>query len=97
MIACVILKTLTPFSDKSWSALWRAADVRKDKTFVFLRDGNASRDVPSGGYHRECYQAYTNKKDLDRIGKQALDDVGNSILAMLMGSFFLTLVRVHVI
>ena len=83
---------LTPFSDKSWSTLWRAADVRKDKTFVFLRDGNTCQDVPSGGYHCECYQAYINKKDLDRIGKQALDDVGN--IGHVDGEFFLTLVSV---
>ena len=45
---------LTDFRAKSWATLWRAAEIRKDKTFIFLRD-NADVNVPRGGYHRTCY------------------------------------------
>ena len=59
---------LTPFTDVSWQSLQRAAEVRRDKVFRFLEGRFA--DGPRGGYHRRCYQSYTNKTLLKRLPSQ---------------------------
>ena len=59
--------SLTNFGERSWRTLWRAAEVHRDKTFIFLRDSGADINIPRGAYHRECYQTYTNKKLLERL------------------------------
>ena len=70
---------LTVFRERSWGSLWGAAQGRRDQTVVFLRDSGAVVSTPRGGYHRECYQSYTNKKSLamERIADDPGDTTGD--------------------
>ena len=45
--------------------------------FVFLRDSGAVVSTPRGGYHRDCYQSYTNRKSLERIADDPGDTTGD--------------------
>ena len=56
---------LSTFTQKSCKTLKASADVRKD--FVYAAMADYWDEGPNGGYHRQCYQAYTNKEHLGRI------------------------------
>ena len=61
------------FQERSWFSLHKAAGVRQDETFEFLRKENVTaEDEPRGVYHRRCYQDYTNKTNLNRVQKRRL-------------------------
>ena len=61
---------LTAFTRTSLATLLRTASIRQDDVFTFLETDNAEEENPKGGYHRQCYQAYTNKSIGDNSAKQ---------------------------
>ena len=56
---------VTQFTAKSWKALHEAAEERRDQIYEALAPNFQSG--PRGGYHRRCYQTYTNKTFLVRL------------------------------
>ena len=56
---------LTPFTAQSWAKLHESAEQRQDAVYDQLK-GHWD-DGPAGGYHRECYQSYTNKTLIKRL------------------------------
>ena len=56
---------LTSFTERNWQTFCRAAEIHRDKTYIFLRVNGADAREPRGGLHRECYQSYMNKKSLE--------------------------------
>ena len=58
------------FSHRSWEKLHEVSRVTGDgdPTYEFLsRNRSSSDDSPRGGYHRRCYQDYTNKTNVLRL------------------------------
>ena len=58
---------LTAFTQTSWKTLQHAASIRLDDVFTVLQNSYTDESKPIGAYHRQCYQAYTNKKALDKL------------------------------
>ena len=56
---------LTPFTAQSWTKLHESAEQRQDAVHDQLKDIGIM--VQLGGYHRECYQSYTNKTLIKRL------------------------------
>ena len=61
--------TLRPFMARTWETLHKAAEVRQDETFSFLREHHTVNEdgslcSPKGVYHRSCYSSYTSKSNL---------------------------------
>ena len=56
---------VTQFTAKSWKALHESAEQRRDQIYEALAPHFQSG--PRGGYHRRCYQTYTNKTFLVRL------------------------------
>ena len=54
-------------SDASWETFRRSAEVRRDDTYEVLSQHFSAGGGPFGGYHRSCYQTYTNKTLLARL------------------------------
>lgn len=55
---------LTSFSDKSWEKFQSCAIRRKDVIWMTMKD--YWNEGPKGGYHRQCYQQYT---DINKVTK----------------------------
>ena len=58
------------FLHRSWEKLHEVSCVRGDgdPTYEFLcRNRSSSNGSPRGGYHRRCYQDYTNKANVLRL------------------------------
>ena len=58
---------LTCFTDASWETFRRSAEVRRDDAYEVLSQHFSAGGGPFGGYHRSCYQAFTNKTLLARL------------------------------
>ena len=58
---------LTAFTQTSRRTLQHAASIRLDDVFTVLQNSCTDESKPIGAYHRQCYQAYTNKKALDKL------------------------------
>ena len=58
---------LTAFTKTSWRTLQHAASIRLDDVVTVLQNSCTDEWKPIGAYHRQCYQAYTNKKALEKI------------------------------
>ena len=58
---------LTCFTDASWETFRRSAEVRRDDAYEVLSRHFSAGGGPFGGYHRSCYQTYTNKTLLARL------------------------------
>lgn len=56
---------VTPFAEKSWNKFEECAKRRKDHIWVAM-NGNWEQG-PKGGYHRRCYQSYTNIVNISRM------------------------------
>ena len=54
-------------SDASWETFRRSAEVRRDAGYEVLSQHFSAGGGPFGGYHRSCYQTYTNKTLLARL------------------------------
>ena len=59
---------LTNFSDRSWKKFKESAERRRDDIFEVMR--GKWEEEPKGGYHRQCYQFYTNKGHLARLERK---------------------------
>ena len=58
---------LVDFTEANWQTLKNAAEIRRD---VVLNNFSSRFDEgPFGGYHRLCYQKYTNKTLLSRFSR----------------------------
>ena len=57
--------TLTKFTPQSWTKLRQSAEERKD--FIYDQLKGHWNEGPAGGYHRPCYQTYTNKTLIQRL------------------------------
>ena len=58
---------LTAFTQTSWRTLRHAASIRVDDVFTVLQNSYTDESKPIAAYRRQCYQAYTNKKALDKL------------------------------
>ena len=58
---------LTCFTDASWETFRRNAEVRRDDAYEVLSQHFLAGGGPFGGYHRSCYQTYTNKTLVARL------------------------------
>ena len=58
---------LTAFAQASWRMLRHAASIRLDNVSTVLQNSCTNESKPIGAYRRQCYQAYTNKKALDKL------------------------------
>lgn len=56
---------LTRFTEKSWRKFEACSEKRQDETWLSMK--HHWKNGPKGGYHRQCYQRYTNKGHLSRI------------------------------
>ena len=56
---------LTLFMEKSWEKFEKCSLRRNDH--IWLTMMNHWRGGPKGGYHRQCYQSYTNVGNISRI------------------------------
>ena len=56
---------LTLFTEKSWEKFEKCSLRRNDH--IWLTMMNHWRGGPKGGYHRQCYQSYTNVGNISRI------------------------------
>ena len=56
---------LTLFTEKSWERFEKCSLRRNDH--IWLTMMNHWRGGPKGGYHRQCYQSYTNVGNISRI------------------------------
>ena len=56
---------LTLFTEKSWEKFEKCSLRRNDH--IWLTMMNHWRGWPKGGYHRQCYQSYTNVGNISRI------------------------------
>ena len=54
-------------SDASWETFRKSAEVRRDDAYEVLSQHFSAGGGPFGGYHRSCYQTYTNKTLLARL------------------------------
>lgn len=55
---------LTSFTDKSWEKFESCSNRRKDAIWMIMKD--YWKEGPKGGYHRQCYQEYT---DINKVIK----------------------------
>ena len=55
---------LTDFTERSWRKFEGCASTRQDEIWFLMR--SYWEDGPKGGYHRQCYQKYTNLVDIKR-------------------------------
>ena len=62
------------FSKKSREAVYRAAQIRNDDTVISILD-SFGEELPSVdyGYHRKCYQKYTNKRLLENLNEEVIE------------------------
>ena len=62
------------FSKKSREVVYRAAQLRNDDTVISILD-SFGQDLPSVyyGYHRKCYQIYTNKRLLEKLNVEVIE------------------------
>lgn len=58
-------KLVTEFTEKSWAKFKKCSELRKDSIWLSMKDQWQSG--PRGGYHRQCYQEYTNFSKISRI------------------------------
>ena len=56
---------LTTFTKKSWGKFETCSERRQDRIWLIMN--NHWKKGPKGGYHRQCYQKYTNVGHLSRI------------------------------
>ena len=59
---------VTLFTLTSWKKFQEAALIRKDDIYMEYSE-YLKHDSPHGGYHRQCYQRYTKKEQLQKIKK----------------------------
>ena len=64
---------LTLFSEKSWKKFTDCSKRRSDQTWQTMK--NHFSNGPKGGYHRKCYQRYTNIGHISRIEEAAVSNV----------------------
>lgn len=55
---------LTPFTHKSWEKFESCSTRRRDLIWMIMKD--YWNEGPKGGYHRQCYQEYT---DINKVSK----------------------------
>ncbi|CAB4038823.1 Hypothetical predicted protein, partial [Paramuricea clavata] len=62
------------FSKKSREVVYRAAQLRNDDTVIAILD-SFGEELPSVdyGYHRKCYQKYTNKRLLEKLNEEVIE------------------------
>ena len=62
------------FSKRSREVVYHAAQLRNDDTVISILD-TFEEELPSVdyGYHRKCYQRYTNKRLLEKLNKDIID------------------------
>ena len=55
-------------------AVYRAAQIRNDDTVISILD-SFGEELPSVdyGYHRKCYQKYTNKRLLENLNEEVIE------------------------
>ena len=62
------------FSKKSREVVYRAAQIQNDDTVISILD-SFGEELPSVdyGYHRKCYQKYTNKRLLEKLNEEVIE------------------------
>lgn len=59
---------LCVFTDKTWNTFESFANQRQDDVFRIME--GCWSEGPKGGYHKRCYQAYTNKDHVARAARK---------------------------
>ena len=59
--------SLTAFTQTSLRTLQHAASIRLDGVFTVLYNSCTAESKPIEAYHKQCYQAYANKKASDKL------------------------------
>lgn len=61
---------LTTFTEQSWYTFHKCSNSRRDEIWMIMK--NFWGHGPKGGYHRQCYQKYTNK---NKVAKAEMNQI----------------------
>ena len=65
---------LAVFSERNWKTFLHAANIHRDNTYSFLSENDTDPAVLRGVYHCIYYQAYTHKRQLERLAEECAEE-----------------------